>query len=48
MKVRVSVRSKTGEVSEVEGEGADYQMVKAGLLERMPDELQMLMVRVDR
>ena len=48
MKVRVSARSKTGEVSEAEGEGADYQTVKAGLLEGMPDDLQTLMIRVDR
>ena len=49
MKVRVSARDKTtGEVREVSAEGADYHAVKAGLLENVPDDLQVIMIRTDR
>ena len=49
MKVRVSARDKTtGEVREVAAEGTDYQTVKAGLLENVPDDLQVIMIRTDR
>jgi hypothetical protein len=45
----VRARNKTtGDVREVEAEGADYQTVKAGLLEGVPDDLQVLMIKVDR
>jgi hypothetical protein len=48
VKVRVSARDKTGDVSEVEAEVPDYQAVNAGLLESMPGESQVLMIKVDR
>nr|WP_181035642.1 hypothetical protein [Clavibacter michiganensis] len=49
MKVRVSARDKTtGEVREVAAEGTDYQKVKAGLLENVPGDLQVIMIRTDR
>jgi hypothetical protein len=49
MKVTVSARDKTtGSVREVAAEGADYQTVKAGLLESVPDALQVLMIKVER
>lgn len=49
MKVRVSARDKTtGDVREVAAEGTDYQTVKAGLLESVPDDLQLLAIKVDR
>lgn len=49
MKVRVSARDKTsGDVREVEAEGTDYQTVKAGLLDGVPEDLQVLMIKADR
>ena len=49
MKIKVTARNKTtGDTRDVEAEGTDYQTVKAGLLENVPDDLQVLMIKVDR
>lgn len=49
MKIKVTARNKTtAEVREVEAEGAEYQTVKAGLLDNVPDDMQVLMIKVDR
>jgi hypothetical protein len=49
MKIRVSARDRTtGTVREVAAEGTDYQTVKAALLESVPDNLQLVMIKVDR
>lgn len=49
MKFRVSARDKTtGDMREAEAEGADYQAVKAGLPETLPDVLQEVMINAER
>ena len=48
MKIRVTARDENGDMREVEGEGVDYQTAKAGLLEGVPDDLQVLLIKVDR